>query len=237
LKKLGKEGKAIHFEKLYKYFFIVGSIVNFVDFLSIPLISLGMPLLFILMKYNEVQTKTNARINAKKCIKFVLGVSVLWLAGYGLTWVAKWIIFMIYTNQFDISNVFAQISNIVSQRIGDVNVNVNVEQNVAYIFGISTIITGFTFMIAVLLGYKRIKSVRQIVNDNIATILVGVFPLIWAIVLLNHTANNAFFTYRISMISALAGEMVAIYMYKPRKKRKKQKKFKIALPKKLAKIS
>ena len=218
LKKVEKNGKAIHFEKLYKYFFIVGSIVNFVDFLSIPLVSLAMPLLFILMKYNETQRKTNALINPKKCVKFVISASLIWLAGYALTWAAKWIIFMIYTNQFDLSNVISQIFFRMSHPIKEGDIG----QDVGYVFYIVGVIAAFAFILSAL-RYRKLKPWRKIRNDTIAIALVGLFPVIWTMILLNHTSYHWFFTYRISMISSLACEMIAVYMFEPRKKKKKQK--------------
>lgn len=224
LKKIGKNGKAIHFEKLYKYFFIVGSIVNFVDFLSIPLVSLAVPLLIVLMKYNETQRLTKARINAKKCVKFVLGATMIWLAGYALTWAAKWIIFMIYTNQFDLSNIFSQIAFRMSHTVN----NGDIGQNVINIFVISIVIAAFSF-VAAALRYRRVKPMREIINDNLATMLVGIYPIIWVAILLNHSSFNYFITYRISMILALACEMISIYMFEPRMKKRRQ--LKLPLPK------
>ena len=224
LKKVGKNGSAIHFEKLYKYFFIVGSIVNFVDFLSIPLISLGLPLLIILMKYNETQQKAKALINAKKCVKFVISASLIWLAGYACTWAAKWIIFMIYTNQFDLAHIFNQIGYRMSRDIplGDM------EHNINHVFNMVLVIAPFSFIIAAI-RYRKFKPLRRLVNDNLAIFVVGLFPVIWTIALLNHTSFHWFFTYRISMISALACEIMSIYMFEPRKK--KRRKLNLPLPK------
>ena len=217
LKKVGQKGKAIHFEKLYKYFFIVGSLVNFVDFLSVPLISLGMPLLLILMKYNEVQRETNARINAKKCVKFVIGASLIWLAGYALTWAAKWIIFMIYTNQFDLSHVMTQIGFRTTgpMQFGDIG------ENLGHVYSFVVIIAAFSFVFSAL-RYRKIRPLREIVNDNLATFIVALFPVIWTIVLLNHTGFHWFFTYRITIIMSFASTMISIYMFEPRKKKKKK---------------
>lgn len=217
LRKLGKKGKAIHLEKLYKYFFIVGSIVNFVDFLSIPLISLGLPLLFVLMKYNDTQQKNNAMINAKKCVKFVIGASVIWLAGYALTWLAKWIIFMSYTNQFDFSMIFTQIG----YRMGGVNPIVKIPESYQYLFMLVIPIAAFSFVLAGIY-YKKIKSYRRIVNDNLAIFIVGLFPIIWTVVIFNHSMNHVNFVYRVTMITALACEMMAVNMFEPRKKKKKK---------------
>lgn len=217
LKKMGKNGKALHIEKLYKYFFIVGSLVNFVDFLSIPLISLGLPLLIVLMKYNETQIKNKAMINAKKCVKFVFIATAIWLAGYALTWLAKWIIFMIYTNQFELSNAISQIVFRMSHEIkhGDIG------QNVLVIFLISIVVAAFSFVLAAL-RYRKIKPWRRMINDTLAIAIVGLYPVIWVAILLNHSAFHYFFTYRLSMITALASEMIAVYMFEPRKKKRRQ---------------
>lgn len=217
LRKMGKTGKAIHLEKLYKYFFIVGSLVNFVDFLSIPLISLGLPLLIILMKYNETQSQSNARINPKKCIKFVIAASLIWGAGYALTWAAKWIIFMIYTNQFDFSQIIGQIGY---RMAGPMSAG-NIGENLGRIYWFVVIIAAIAFTFSAL-RYRKVKTLREIVNDNLAIVVVALFPVIWTIALLNHTAYHWFFTYRISMITSFASIIVSIYMFQPRKKKKKK---------------
>ena len=60
------------------------------------------------------------------------------------------------------------------------------------------------------------------INDTLAIAIVGLYPVIWVAILLNHSAFHYFFTYRISMITALASEMIAVYMFEPRKKKRRQ---------------
>jgi hypothetical protein len=73
-----------------------------------------------------------------------------------------------------------------------------------------------------ILAKQSVKKVREIVNDNLAIVVVALFPVIWTIALLNHTAYHWFFTYRISMITSFASIIVSIYIFQPRKKKKKK---------------
>jgi presenilin-like A22 family membrane protease len=98
----------------------------------------------------------------------------------------------------------------------------DIGQDVGYVFYIVGVIAAFAFILSAL-RYRKLKPWRKIRNDTIAIALVGLFPVIWTMILLNHTSYHWFFTYRISMISSLACEMIAVYMFEPRKKKKKQK--------------
>ncbi len=74
----------IRFDKIRNIgflFFIIGSITNFVDFLTNPIIVYGIPIIVYLLL---LQTKQ--RIRVKETILIYLKTSLAWGIGYALTW-------------------------------------------------------------------------------------------------------------------------------------------------------
>lgn len=63
------------------FFFIVGMVVNFIDLLTVPLLTLGVPLLFYL--YLEQQYRP--AVTLKKQMQTLFSASVSWTLGYGLS--------------------------------------------------------------------------------------------------------------------------------------------------------
>lgn len=70
---------------LMLYFFAVGMIENFFDFLTYPIITLGIPLIILLwLRVRDEQA------DFKGNFWFMFQSSVSWGLGYALTWIAKW---------------------------------------------------------------------------------------------------------------------------------------------------
>ena len=91
-------------KNIYLPMFIIGMIVSFVDFLTVPIISLGLPLTvyFLIMQKNKKYT-------VKETIKIIVIVSINWGLGYLLTWVMKWIIVDVLYNKDLIATAIGQV--------------------------------------------------------------------------------------------------------------------------------
>ncbi len=74
------------------FFLAVGSVTNFIDFLTSPLNSLGMLLVVAYLLY----VKQAPEERGLKRILFLLKNSVAWVCGYGFTWLAKWCIASVF---------------------------------------------------------------------------------------------------------------------------------------------
>ncbi len=71
---------------LMLYFFVVGMVENFFDFLTYPIITLGIPLIVLLwLKIRDESA------DLKENMIFTVKSSVSWGLGYALTWIAKWV--------------------------------------------------------------------------------------------------------------------------------------------------
>lgn len=83
-------------------FFIIGSVTSFWDLLTVPLLTLGLPLItYILLeeKNNSLITNTIDTIKA----------SFIWAIGYGITWATKWVVATIVLKKNIISNALSKI--------------------------------------------------------------------------------------------------------------------------------
>ncbi len=67
------------------YIFIVGCVTNYFDYLTVPLITLGVLASLYMLKLIEDKK------DWKYCLKSLIICSVLWAVGYAGTWIFKWI--------------------------------------------------------------------------------------------------------------------------------------------------
>ena len=67
--------------RLLLCFFAIGAVTSFLDFLTTPVMTLGLPLTVAIL------------LDDKRCgMRFVLALCVAWCLGYGLMWASKWVL-------------------------------------------------------------------------------------------------------------------------------------------------
>lgn len=197
---------------IYLYFLIVGCISNFVDFLTVPTITLDM-LLFIYILYNQKHNQ----INLKQSIRIIICSGMIWGVGYGLTWLTKWILYDFIYHKELISSAFSQVLYRAS------STNELVEQCTIYnrladFFGENMLNLRFFIsvmleVIAIMYIYRKSKYNftfridRRFFEETIPIIMISLIPIVWYIVLSNHTILHRHFTYR-HMIIVLIGELL-----------------------------
>ena len=77
------------------YFFLIGCFTSSMDLLSVPLLTLVIPLFICILNDKQNNTQSFGKI-FKYC--------VLWAIGYGLTWISKWVIYDLIYHQNIILN-------------------------------------------------------------------------------------------------------------------------------------
>lgn len=202
-------------------FFVAGSVVNYTDILSAPLVTLLIPLVvFTILEFVDSQ---------KICWTESIVASAMWAIGYGLTWISKWFLSSLITGK----NIFADASNQAAIRTsGETHINGQTIEP-TYHNALSSVISQFVNKADVLLlivvlaflivaGFYRankLQSVsllptKQIVSGIILLLVEALLPLLWIAVLRNHTLQHAFFTYRMllgSYLAVLSGIWVLFY--------------------------
>ncbi|EAO5492263.1 hypothetical protein E0V05_08640 [Salmonella enterica subsp. enterica serovar Hvittingfoss] len=169
------------------YFFILGSVINFIDLLTAPVASLSIPLIIIILFLYE------GKATFISSIKTTILSSISWGLGYGLTWVAKWLIASVILGQ----NVFLNaIQSMFFRTVGNENYPIH---------RIDTILNNFTTMfyseymliaLGVVLLMAIILKSRISLSLSLPLLLISLIPYIWYTILSNHSQIHTFFTYR-----------------------------------------
>lgn len=178
-------------------FFITGSLVNFVDFLTYPLVTLGIPLIYamlLLSKDEEISFLSN--------FYFLIKTSILWCLGYGLTWVTKWILSSWILN----INVLKQATQQASLRtagnaeyptspLGALTANLDLmfPPQAIKVFLLLLVVWLFLF----LFFHKPLQNIYKMTP----LLMVSMFPFGWLVILANHSEMHSWFTYRILAIT------------------------------------
>lgn len=171
------------------YFFMLGSIVNFIDLLTAPIVTLGIPLAIVII----MQKRTiivNLVIMAKS--------SIAWGVGYGLTWVSKWCIGSIVLNKNVISDA---INQIFFRTMGDDTHPINRSEMLANNFDAMFILNIMVYIIPVIFLISFIFHKRINIGTSISLAILSLAPYIWYVILTNHSQIHFWFTYRAQVIT------------------------------------
>ena len=202
LKKIDKISK----EKLYLYIFIISSITSFIDYLTVPLITLVMPLYIYIIYNKELKVKEN--------IKLIIKTSIIWLIGYAITWISKWVIYDIMYNEELIKTAINQViyrtvkTNICTSTTIQEVILMLIIKNAIYII---TYILLEMLVISINIDKIKIekKDKKEYIKQNAPILILTFMPIIWYIVLSNHTVLHYKFTYR-HMLIYLTGTLILI---------------------------
>lgn len=186
---------------LFLLLLVIGSVTCFIDFLTAPLITLGIPLAIFLI-YNIEQQNANSK---KTLIDMGL-YSISWAIGYAITFIGKWIIacILLQENVF-VSSLNRGLVRVNSEESITLNYTEMIKLNLTSILGFnnftikSVLVTLILLIIiSILLGYFFHKQTK---NQRLSMLLMASYPYLWYIVLANHSQIHFWFTYRIQLIA------------------------------------
>lgn len=191
-----------------KIFFITGMLSCFFDFLTVPIITLG---ILLLISFLLIQKKEK-KLDIKEIIKIFIKNCLLWGIGYGFTWIAK---FLLVDIIYDQGLLKLGIQQMLHRTIGEESYNNftysytatgNIGMCNIWIFTITCI-----FQILIL-SIKKIKNKTIIIKKAkiVPYLLTAILPIIWYIFLKEHSGRHYFFTYR-SMLVFFIGIMISIH--------------------------
>lgn len=184
-------GKEKNRNQIYMLMFVVGALTAYFDLLTAPLLTLGLPLCFVIWLMPKETTP-------RQMVLLVATVCLLWLLGYAGSWMFKWLLATLLTP----INVFADAFGQVQHRTVDM-----------YDFTrIDAIPENFRMLSATYLALAAILiAVVSAVCFNgknwwraLVFAAVAVIPYVWYLVVANHSYLHAWFTYREQAIAMLA---------------------------------
>ncbi len=189
------------------FFFIVGSITSFIDLLTEPLVTLGIPLIiYFLLEQKE-------KINVKKELIDLVKLSIAWGLGYGITWAIKWVLVELIFKRPLISQAIEQalfringghsgIRKFTLYEVVKANWNRLSEFIIIVIFSIA-LINIITRFIKIAVKKEKI-DMKLNLKKCIPYAIILVFPIIWYAVIREHSYIHSFFAYRILVIAIMS---------------------------------
>ena len=173
------------------FFLIIGGLTNFFDFLTVPILTLGIPLLV----YSLIQNKN--KCNIKKLFLELFKYCVMWTIGYGGVWITKWLLLDLFYNKDIIQTVLEQFKYRSSNKITQKELLNSIKFALKPI-SISFVIT-LVLLIIKLIKYKKsnnLKDVKFNFKEIFVYLSIGLLAVLWILLLKQHFVQHIFFTYR-----------------------------------------
>lgn len=182
-----------HSLMLKAFFVVLGSLTAYVDLLTYPLITLGIPLAYWISSTN-IGVKSNKQIVQDICL-----YSIIWGFGYIGMWFGKWVLATLLTDVNIIKDAYMEIIYRTSSQMGDTPISYRkvLSNNFKYCWG-------NILLLLVLFGgyvsYKKHKDKELLKFDvnkkHWPLLIIAIIPFIWYFLVQNHSYIHAWFTYR-----------------------------------------
>ncbi len=211
---LDKIYQGYNWKKMGIFFLVIGMITSYVDFLTAPLITLGMPLVYLIL----LQQKEYGEHSYKKNMCSVFANSLLWGIGYLGNWAAKWVLASIVLGRNIITDGLSQGIS----RVGGVEDQTSKLGAIAYnLFAIIPpeiegkdlkwfVLWGTIALVVLGAVFWKRHAQSSVIKSQIPLLIVAVYPYIWYVIMSNHSQIHYIFTYRMQMITVWAGLMLYI---------------------------
>ena len=173
-------------------FFTLGALTAFADFLTTPLLTLALPL---------VACIALGIGHGMQPVRSIVQLSASWGGGYALMWSAKWPLAQVITGDGVIENALGQ----AAKRMGYTIVYGGHEMPLRHLIArlwqqpavqIAVIVVAAGLLLALTWGLLWCRRHRAVVRQHGWLLLVGLMPLLWFLVLLNHSVQHIFYTWR-----------------------------------------
>lgn len=203
----------------YAYvFLVVGMVTSYVDFLTYPIVTLGIPMaMYFVLSKGEAW---------KKAIGKIITYSAIWGVGYIGMWASKWLIGSLILKE----NILQDAGNTLAQRMDVITYdsrllsffsvvwyNMKMYKALPYIF---LVIALFTVVIILAIKYPVKKRKREILLGSLPYVVISFMPFAWYAVALNHSGEHYMFTFRALIVSVFAGGCMLMNFFDYNKKNK-----------------
>lgn len=210
-------------------FTVIGAFTNYVDFLTFPLLTLCVPLIFCMM--HDILYES---MNLSHRLLSVICSSVMWLVAYASTWIMKWVVSSLIIRENVISDAIYNI--MVRSDTGGVNESRGMTFNKAdIILGNYTLLLSnlpkkvclLIFITVIIIAYFKLRKrgfslvylIKRTINAS-PILLIGFAPIVWYCVLANHSAiHMEFYAYKNSSITILSILMFFVLVLYPAKEK------------------
>ena len=192
-------------DNLYCTFFIIGGVTSFMDFLTTPQLTLGLPMIVCLLMSNR-----------KDKWKYVIYISIAWALGYGLIWASKWLVGYLLTG----TNILADAMESAKLRTSDVykGMHMTIGGILAFIWQaverkhlVLPFFGAIVVVVALILLYIKMIKSKKVFGENVFLLLVVMIVPIWFLVMRNHSILHGWFTWRAGLLSLYSLLLLVYY--------------------------
>ena len=197
------------------FFLTVGMAASYFDFLTFPLITLGIPLILYLLGRN---------LPWRQGVRAVGLASVCWGAGYAGFWAMKWCIGSAVLGQ----NLFADAWNSFALRSSHetqgqaVSYGQALQKNVGVfaglrVWGVLLALAAVALLLRLVWLWRRHMPAKDRLNAVVPLLLVACMPFAWYFVTVNHSYIHYGYTHKELAITgmALAAVVAVLFRKKP----------------------
>lgn len=197
-------------KKFFEFYLIIGIMVCYFDFLTYPVVSLGFLLLMqLIIERNQDKTFV-------KYMRDIIQYSFGWCMGYVGIWVVKWIIASIFMKENIIKDAILSIlyrSSSETSDSGSLEMISRIETLVKNISVMNQPICVIVISVGILFVITKIVLKRKIyINSKLifACVIIICIPIMWVIVLANHSYVHYWMVYRVFSIAIFAMGIILI---------------------------
>lgn len=191
-------------ERMYLLFLVLGMCTSYFDFLTYPLVSLGLPLVMFIT-YNGTE-------KIIKQIFYLLQCSVSWCIGYVGMWSGKWLLGSILMPEAgSLSEALSSIAYRSSNRATGMEVltafDVLLANLYVYLKWPVLILLGGTecYLIWGMVKTDFSAGMKEKLLSCIPYLLICAYPIGWYMLATNHSFEHTFMAYRELAIASFAG--------------------------------
>lgn len=184
-----------------EFFLILGILTAYFDFLTYPVVTLGLPL----CAYFLLEKGADLKENIQKCI----GYSICWAIGYAGMWASKWII-------ADITLQIGTIRDAVWSIIGRTEaiggrsrlnggwyvIGLNLQEYGVW-YAVPVVLLILAVLVAMAIALSR-GCTKEVKTKLIPLLVIFCIPFAWIVVVQHHSALHARFTFRIIGVAVAA---------------------------------
>ena len=191
-----------------EFFLCIGMVASYIDVLTYPIVTVGIPLVFLFLLNKEWTEKMSSVIGN------IATASFWWLCGYGGMWVGKWIIASVVLKSNVIKESILMVLYRMSQTSGESGVVK--EFTTAEVFSLNFgIFLKPAYILAIILFviWLAVKSYKKKLKFEMKTmvpfLIIAFMPVVWYLVIGNHSYLHFWMTHRnISLIIFAIGSML-----------------------------
>lgn len=203
---LAVEYMLLHHDKLHErqlypeFFLVVGILTSYFDFLTYPIVTLGIPLCcYFLLESDKLWSN----------IKKLIGFGISWAVGYAGMWAAKWVIADLTLHTGTIKDAIWSIIGRTEAIGGRPRMNggfyvigLNLQEYPTYMGIAAGILAAVAVVLLVTVFVKgRWKNEYA---QLLPLVIVAAIPFAWIIAVQHHSALHARFTFRILSVAVAA---------------------------------